>query len=354
MSRIVLIEPENDTRWDQFIEQHPNGRIYHSSGWKKVLEKCFGHMKGFYPALIDETGLIRAALPVFAVRSRIMGNRLVSIPFATTCDPLVETAEQLEALLQKVFDLASAIDIKKLQIKTLNCGLLCSDDRFWKHDFYKHHFILLDKEPEKLARSFHRTNVRQRIKRALNSNILVKQAEDESEMADFFRLHAITRKKVGLPPQPYSLFKCLWDTFSPSGRIVLLLARKNNETLAGLILFRFRDRVSAEFLAWDDQFVNLSPNHKLFWDAIQDSYNEGYKVFDFGRTAVSSKSLMTFKSRWGTTVVDLPQYFYPRKAYEGYLDRENTLAFWLINKAVTNLPENVCKVIGSFLYQHLG
>ena len=42
--------------------------------------------------------LVRAALPIYAVESGLMGRRLVSIPFATLCDPLVTDPADMEIL----------------------------------------------------------------------------------------------------------------------------------------------------------------------------------------------------------------------------------------------------------------
>jgi hypothetical protein len=354
MDKISFIEPEKDPGWDQYVAQHPHGWICHLSGWKKVLEKSFAHMKGYYPVLVDEAGVIKAGLPVFALKSRLTGNRLVSIPYATLCDPLVTTADQMEKLLQALLDLAADLRMKTSEIRTFRSGLCSTDDRLWHQDIYKHHYITLDREPEKLRQSFDRTNVRQRIRRALNSNLTVEEAEHASDMDDFYKLHILTRKKLGLPPQPLNFFKHLWDIFAPSRQLTLLFAKKDNEILSSIILFKFRDRVSVEFLASNEAFMCFSPNHMLFWSAIQDACKEGYKIFDFGRTSVTNESLMKFKKRWGAEVVDLPQYFYPKHAFEGCKSREETLAYQLIKKAVIKLPDNACLLFSKFLYRHLG
>ena len=354
MNTVSFINPESDPRWDKFVENHPHGWICHLSGWKKVLEKSFGQMQGYYPALVDEAGTIEAALPVFAVRSYLLGNRLVSIPYATLCDPLVETTDQMEKLIQALLDLAKKLHIKKSEIRTFQSGMCSTDERFWNQNIYKHHYILLDKEPEKLKSSFDRTNVRQRISRAQKSDIVVEKAEHASEVADFFKLHIMTRKKLGLPPQPYKFYKLLWETFSPSKQLTLLFAKKDHQILAGLILLKFKDRVSAEFLGSNEEFMSLSPNHLLFWEAIQSAYNEGYKIFDFGRTTVTNESLMNFKKRWATSIVDLPQYYYPKHAYEEYKGPEETLAYKLIRKSVIKMPDKACLLLSKFLYRHLG
>ena len=65
---VQIINPITDDRWDRFVESHPFGWICHLSGWKKMLESTFPHIKGHYIALLDSNGNIQAALPIFEVR----------------------------------------------------------------------------------------------------------------------------------------------------------------------------------------------------------------------------------------------------------------------------------------------
>jgi lipid II:glycine glycyltransferase (peptidoglycan interpeptide bridge formation enzyme) len=134
----------------------------------------------------------------------------------------------------------------------------------------------------------------------------------------------------------------------------LLLAQKNGKTIAALILFMFRDRVSAEFLASDDSYWNLSPNHLLFWEAIKTAHYEGFKIFDFGRTSSSNKNLMDFKKHWGTTVVDLPQFIYPNNMRNTIDDRETSINYRLSRSICKHAPESMDSLIGNFYYRHLG
>jgi len=60
-----LIDPITDRRWDKFVESHPFGRVYHVSGWKRVLGKTFNHMKGYYFVIVDENNNINAGFPVY-------------------------------------------------------------------------------------------------------------------------------------------------------------------------------------------------------------------------------------------------------------------------------------------------
>src|SRR5687768_17581734 len=82
------------SRWDRFVLDHSQGLIYHSTLWKNALENAFPHVKGHFLAETEpETGKIKSGIALYTVSSWLLGPRLISIPFATLGEPLVETAE---------------------------------------------------------------------------------------------------------------------------------------------------------------------------------------------------------------------------------------------------------------------
>jgi hypothetical protein len=355
MGTLVSIDPVADSRWDHFVENHPFGWITHLSGWKKVLEKSFPHMKGIYLALLHEQNrTLEAALPLFTVRSWLMGKRLISIPFATLCDPLISSREELEELLAGARRLMKKLGGSHMEIKFFKGVEFIQNNGLGVHDYYRHHFLVLPKDIEELKSSLHRTCVRQRISRAYNSKLVLRQGVDESDMKKFFRLHVKTRRRLGLPPQPFLFFRSMQEEFGNSKFMTLLFAEKNGQDLASIILFKFKDRVSAEFLATDERFFSLSPNHFLFWEAIKSAYAGGFRVFDFGRTSPRNETLMAFKKHWGTQVVTLPQVIYPASVLGKAIIKEESIGYRVFTKICRRLPDSALRPIGSFCYHHLG
>lgn len=117
--KVIEIDPCREPAWNLFIERHPFGLMYHLAEWKNLIENCFGHMKGHY-FVLKETEEIKAALPVFEVKSWIFGDRLVSIPYATLCDPLVSGRNEYELLLGAVKDLSRNLKSTYIEIRALN------------------------------------------------------------------------------------------------------------------------------------------------------------------------------------------------------------------------------------------
>ncbi|MBU1713484.1 MAG: GNAT family N-acetyltransferase [Proteobacteria bacterium] len=351
---ISLIDPVKDPRWDNFVESHPFGLICHLSGWKQVLEESFPHMKGHYLALLNhEDNSIKAALPVFEVKSILTGNRLVSIPFATNCDPLISSEEDMRALLDAAINLSIKLRCSNIEIRTLASMPLIQDGRIESLVYNKSHQLSLEASPEELIKKF-QNKLRQQINKSMRSGLKLQLAENEADLSEFYNLYVKSRKRLGLPPQPYLFFKLLWEKFSSSGRIRLLCAMYKGQLAAGLMIFRFRNRCSCEYLASEESFKNLNINHFVFWEAIKLACSEGYKIFDFGRTGINNEGLMTFKSHWGTSVMDLPQFYYPGNICSDLNCPEETFSYKLIRQISKNVPDPVFQYMGNFLYKHLG
>lgn len=349
---VAVIDPLSDPRWDAFVESHPFGWLCHLSGWKQVLEKSFAHIHG-HCIVLTRDGAIRAGMPIFEVRSRLLGNRLVSIPYATLCDPLVSSREEMAGLFSKALDLSKDLGTSSIEIRTMLSGSYVKDDRCSSAPFFKHHFIPLDRPPESLSKSFHRTCVRQRITRSKQSSIDISRGATASDVDEFYSLYLMSRKQLGLPPQPVAFFRALFDTFHPQRRVAMLFARKDGLAIGSLILFKFNSRVSCEFAVWNEKYIGISPLHGLFWEAIQAAYREGFKIFDFGRTSPDNHTLMDFKNRWGTQVIDLPIFCYP-KNNSACITNKMLMAKRIVREVCRAVPDPIFEAFGKFLYRHMG
>ena len=356
MTTLAIVDPIEDPAWDAFVAGHPWGQVYHLSGWKRALEASFRHMKGYYLVLREGAGgKILAGIPAFKVSSWLTGKRLVSLPFATLSDPLVSDAGQAGFLLDGILRLSASLRCSRVEIRTLLAHAYMTDPRFDQSNVYVHHYLDLGRDLDSLRSGFHRTCVRQRIAKAERSGIELEWADGESALKDFYRLLIRTRRKNALPVQPYSFIKSLWDAFRPGGRLAILLARKDGPAVAGLLLLKHGNRVSAEFAVSDESFNPLSPVHLAFWHAIRAAREEGYEIFDFGRTSPRNQSLMEFKGRWGTQAVPLRHFFHPAGTARDAGEKEGTWGYRMTRAALSaGRSDLVHRAISAFCYRHLG
>ncbi|MBS3917358.1 MAG: GNAT family N-acetyltransferase [Deltaproteobacteria bacterium] len=351
---VTLIDPIKDPRWDAFVENHPFGWICHLSGWKKVLETSFPHMKGHYLVLVDGENKIRAGLPVFEVRSWLTGNRLVSIPFATVSDPLISSQEEFRELFDATLELSTKLKIFNIQIKALTSQKLVEEIPLKFQRYYVHHYLLLNKGLDEIKKSFHLTAVQQPIQKLHKANLRLYIGNAKADLYDFYHLYDQTRKRLGLPTQPYNLFEVLWETFMPINKILVLLAKQEGHVVAGHIYFKFNKRMSMEFEGWDRNYHYLTPNHFIIWEAIKMAHSEGYQIFDFGRTSPEDTGLIKFKERWGTKTATFMEIVYPPHHLQVSDSKEKSLKYRLARKVCQTVPNPGRKIISHFCYRHLG
>jgi CelD/BcsL family acetyltransferase involved in cellulose biosynthesis len=178
-------------------------------------------------------------------------------------------------------------------------------------------------------------------------------AESESDLKIFYKLYGMSRKWNGLPFFPFRFFKTLWDCFYPE-KIKLIMIEIGGKIISGVIYFTFKNRVSLEYGGWDRTYAKLCPNHLLYWEAIKRAKNEGFEIFDFGRTSVFNFNLLDFKRRWGTKEVALPQFFYPAGIAEKMDRIDRSWRYRLISGICKYSPNSLQPTIGKFCYCHLG
>ena len=354
--KVNIIDPCVDQRWDEFVKNHPSGWIVHLSGWKKVLESTFPHIRGHYFALIDkETDTIKAGLPVYEVRSWLTGNRLVSIPFATLCDPLISNEAQSEALITKAAELLLRLKCAYIEIRTHTNNSFFSNKPFGVNEEYKHHYLDLSRGEEVLWKNTSYKSIRYLINKACKHNLQVKYAQNDQDLLAFYSLYTATRKRLGLPAQPYLFFKGIFDQFKDSKNARILLACLDNRVIYGHLHLNFNGRTSVEAMGEDNAFRNIGANQFLYWQGIRTACAEGYRIFDFGRTSIHNPTLMDFKKRWGTLETNLNTYFHARGQKQIIRSiGERRLHYKLGRNIFKKSPPQIYALLSCFCYQHLG
>ncbi len=355
MGTVKIIDPTKDSRWDKFSAGHPLGLICHHSRWKAVIEKSFRHMTGCYLALSDsqDEDLV-AALPVFEVKSVLTGKRMVSMPFSSVCNPLVSDASQFKALLDAAITLFRESGADYLEVRSCGSEKSVTDDRLAQVANYKSHYLDLDRPLAEIWHGIRRNSIRTKISKAKRNGVEIVVGQNESDLRKFYGVHVKLRKSICRPVLPYRFFSNLWESFKPLDMVSVLLAEKGKETVGALLCYKFRDRVSAEFIGIDPLVRNLGVNNLLIWESVRLARSEGYRIFDFGRTSVMNKGLLDFKKRWGTHEQNLSDFYYPAAKAENIATLEQSRKFRWSVKVFEKTPEILYPGLGRFFYKHLG
>lgn len=341
--------------WDRFVVQHPLRHLAQLSCWKNLLENSFSHIKARLLALRDVTsGDIVAGLPLYFVRSPLLGNRLVSVPFATLSEPLVSSAVQIRLLLDYAVSIGARNGAKRVEIRSSEpASVLSQLEEVGVSYLYKHHFIALDCQLDEIWKKLGRTSIRQMITRAEKKGLTVREVQPESGLDEFYRLYVLTRRELSLPPIPRRFFQNLVVHLGPN-KLCLLLAYATGRAVGGLLSFRWDRCFAMEYSGDLEEFRRQGVIQLLYWTAIKVAREENRTVFSFGRTNKNNVGLMNFKAHWGTKMEDLPIYYFPPSAVPEANGHERSWQYRLITRVVKYLPPSLCRIAGNFCYSHFG
>ncbi len=354
--RIVWLSSQELPEWDEFVRNHPQGSVYHLSNWKRAVEISFPHIQGEVAALRDpETGVVIGGVPVYTVRSWLLGKRLVCAPFATRCDPLFSvrsvdaTSGESSSLICALLFRLSTIQANHLEVRTCRPEAL-SCINWTAQQGFAHHYIDLRPNLDELFNTFSRSNVRKRIRKSEREGIRVRRGSTQADFLSICRHLFSTRKRLGLPPFPERFLLSLYQCFDPND-FCCFVAERAGENIGGLLALQLGRSFMLEHLGYDFSRQQLGLSQALYWAAIRYAATAGCKTVSLGRTSAQHEGLMTYKDHWGAKVEHLVYLRYScGNKREGWLLKAMRTS--LAGKFIRVCPYKLCRVISDSLFRH--
>lgn len=289
---VITVDPCSDARWQTLVHKYPSS-VFHSAEWMRVLTDTYGFDIQAH-LVVGADGAPQAGLP-FCRISDLRGERIVSLPFCDYLDPLVESAEQWNLLLDQL--VAEGVPVI---FRCLHNPVPLTNGRLQEFKRARWHGIDLRPDLDTLWMSLNGA-ARRAIKKAEQNHLQIVVAEDRSMMRAFFEMHLRVRKyKYQLVAQPYRFFENIWHHFMEAQRGMVLLALQEGEVVAGIVFLRWRDTLFYKFNA--SVLTNLSyrPNDLLVWMGIQQAKAQGLQRFDFGLSDWDQAGLLQYKRKFAS------------------------------------------------------
>jgi hypothetical protein len=347
---MVIVDPWKDVRWDAYVASHPRATVYHTAAWIRIVCET-----GRYPSLSllnEDGGRVTGVMPLAAVDSTLTGRRISTLPFSDACFVLADDTATVQALLAQARVLRNERRSRFHEMRglpALRDGSDADAAGYAKSGHFYNYLLALDKPVEQIRSSFGQKSVRYMITKAEKAGVTVRRGSSQ-DVAEFYRLYVLTRRRHGIPPQPLRLFSMLME-----GKIdaALYLAIYQERAIAAAITARYLQTTFLKYEVTDDVHRNLGAVHVILWQSIQDAMRAGDSVYDFGRTAADNTGLCEFKSRWGTTQIDMPYYFDPPA--EGMsVVRSESLKYRLFTGAFRRMPPALSVKLGERIFRHFG
>ena len=281
------------------------------------------------------------------VKSFLTGKRGVSLPFTDHCPPIAENEHAFHEMFKHVIDYGekanwNAIDLKCC-VNYLR-GTTLPFETFLTHD------LNVSQNQEEIFSAF-RDSTKRNIKKAIQNRVQVKVQNSLKSVKQYYRLNCMTRKQHGLPPQPFHFFKKIHEHIISQNKGFVSIATHQENVIAGAVFFHFHNQAIFKYGASDQKYLNLRPNNLVMWEAIKWYCQNGFKIFNFGRTELQHKGLLQFKNGWGTTEEILNYYRYDLKE-NCFVPKNGGI------KSSYNLlkimPAPLLRLTGNLLYRHVG
>lgn len=344
---VYAIDPLHDVRWPEFVGRHPNASVFHTQGWLRALQTTYGYEPVVFTTSAPAEGLTNALL-FCIVRSWLTGSRLVSLPFADHCEPLVDNAEQFRRLSSFAELLRSEERWKYVEIRSAN-SLLDFDGRFGRATTYYLHRLDLRPGLDALYKGFHRDCIQRKICRAEREALTYEAGRSPSLLQQLYGLLQLTRLRHHVPPQPFEWFRNLVACIGDDACI--RVASKAGQPVAGILTMSHGKKMVYKYGGSDTHFNNLGGTPMLLWQAIKEAKEAGAEELDLGRSDIDNPGLIAFKGRWSAECSTLTTWRAPMVASSPRLE---SLKVRCAKEVFARMPDSVLTMAGRILYRHIG
>jgi len=346
---LEFVDPCADSAWDREAFSHPDATLFHGAAWARVLTATYGHRPRY--CRFTRAGSLLALVPLMELRSPISGARGISLPFTDFCEPLLfqNDADQAGNHLKPLVDLLAALACERSwKYFELRGGPLRQLSATPSVAFYGHSVNLTG------AQALFSTldpSVRRAIRKAERSAIDVTTADTREAMIEFYHLHALTRRRHGLPPQPISFFLNIHEQIVANDLGFISMVRSGRRAIAGAVFFHQGKNALYKFGASDDAFQHLRPNNLAMWRGMTHLVERGAATLHMGRTSLRNDGLRQFKLGWGATETTLEYFKFDTTSSSWAADADRVSGRH--TAIFSRLPLPINRLMGRLIYPHL-
>jgi serine/alanine adding enzyme len=299
-------------------------------------------------------------LPLVHLKHLIFGNCLVSLPFVDGGGILADCIEAKVALLSEAIKLARKIGANRLELRSERpdaSGIETSSIASEELDLpirvatksNKVRMLLTLPESSELLRESFKSKLRSQINKPLKEGCTCSIGGLEL-LEDFYKVFLANMRDLGSPVHSVNLMRHVLCEFSESARIFVVY--KSKEPVASAMVIGLDKELRNPWASSLRKCASLSANMLLYLRMLEYACDNGYRVFDFGRST-RGEGTYRFKEQWGAVAAPLYwQYIsldgtLPNPEGEGKERFDTATLYW------RKLPLIVTRVIGPSIRKHI-
>jgi len=319
MLQVNRLTPELEKSYEAFVRSVPNALFFSSLGYRNLLKKFLGAEDHYFIAQKDD-GQILGVLPSFIKDVSGRGSVANSLPFYGSHGGVItanNNKQVVSALLTHFRDfvedrgclsstvITSPFD-EDLSLYEECTGFTTTDSRIGQ-------LTLLPKGEGNSAQlvmdSLHQ-KTRNMVRKAEKLGITVSNKQWQGGLNFLAETHADNMEKIGGAAKPTRFFELVESMFVYGADYRIYTAWHDDEPVAALLLFYFKDTVEYFTPVIVQQHRSNQPLSLLIHHAMADAVDEGFRWWNWGGTWHTQEGVYQFKRSWGA--IDMPYRYYTR------------------------------------------
>lgn len=280
------IEPNEYDTWDRFVEASPHGTIYHTSSWKRLMDRCNSPAQLLLIGCFEGHSLCAGC--VLLDRERY-GKRTAVTPLMTPyCGFLLEAAagEKISGQTSRDSELVSAMCgwmSRRYPYQNLVMAPHLEDIRPLQQQGYRltprFTFLLNLKLPQDELWQRFDGSVRRQIKKAEKSDFELSDRLDADEAFNLFRA-VFTRRGEKCPVSAAAYSEILLGEELKDAREVFS-AHEDGRLAGYVVLLRFQDRLYYSLAATAQDQLPSGVSSLLIWEIVKAHSGGQWSQLDF-------------------------------------------------------------------------
>ncbi len=360
--------------WDSYVRNHPDATLFHRFGWREVIHRTYAHATYYLMASDEEPDAaapragearrsvesVRGVLPLVHLKHGIFGNCLVSLPFVDSGGILASCRKAEEILLSEAIKIGRATGAIRIELRherpLASCNELsafCSETsqeplQIATRSDKVRMLLNLPESSEMLMKSF-KSKLRSQIAKPLKEGLTSRTGGVEL-LEDFYKVFLVNMRDLGSPVHSIKLMRHVLSEFSESSKIIVIYKAK--EAVAAALVVGFEKMLRNPWASSLRKYASLSPNMLLYLRVLEYACDNGYQVFDFGRSS-AGEGTYKFKEQWGAVPTPLYWHYIFLDGKLPNLEGSEKERFEKATRYWQKLPLVVTRVIGPSIRKHI-
>jgi FemAB-related protein (PEP-CTERM system-associated) len=341
---VAELQERDRIAWDTYVEQAAGGLPQHLSGWADILSQTYGYPIHYLMA--REGKRVEGVLPLFVVRSPLMGNSIRSMPGGLCADG----PEAATALIERAREIARQIKVRRLVLQDTR--------QVWPGDMHTTsahvHWVVdvrggVDEAWKQLNKE-----TRRQVRIARKNGLTAEIDRTGNRLAEFHYVLSRFVHQAGAPAFGRDFLERIVETFP--GRFNIAVTYEDKQPVGAYFQLTLANTVYGIWGATLREHLRAGAAYLAYWEILADTANHGYHFWDMGRSPAGSNT-SKFKAKWISTSSPVYQQVLgvnSDRPGDSIVNRVQTDAkFRLFMWAWSRLPFPVARFLGPKLRRHV-